>query len=399
MREALTGLIERAELAVTAARPVVEPGRLDGVAAMIADARVRLDYPDDILVVALAGGTGSGKSSLFNALTGTDAATVGATRPITGEPLAAVPSGRGMALSGLLDHLGIEARVESVGFQHCLIDLPDTDSIEIGHRHRVEALMPRLDVLVWVLDPEKYRDAALHHRYIRPLSGYSDQFVFVLNQVDRLDEVARGEVLDDLERALTEDGITDPKVGATASNPTTGPITGIEDLRAALGSLAGSRLLYSKLLTDLEHAASGMIDAIGPALGYRQSLAAVTEDAVPSIAEGDEEGAVRGLTHFFESTGDEVGGPLGEMLSRFAATLPATVHSISGALRDAPASRIRIGRRRGRKAPTADQEAAIRTMLDEAIRPVTEAVAGRARAAAAAAELSVAVRSVSNRPL
>jgi hypothetical protein len=67
-------------------------------------------------------------------------------------------------------------------------------------------------------------------------------------------------------------------------------------------------------------------------------------------------------------------------------------------MRDPPESRTRIRRRRGRKAPTADREANARTLLDEAIRPVTEAVAGRARAAAAAAELSVAVRSMSNRP-
>src|SRR5690606_13236533 len=59
-------------------------------------------------VVALAGATGSGKSSLLNALTGVDVAEVAARRPTTSHPLAVLWSGTGVdsdAARPLLDWL------------------------------------------------------------------------------------------------------------------------------------------------------------------------------------------------------------------------------------------------------------------------------------------------------
>ncbi len=84
----------------------------------------------------------------------------------------------------------------------CLIDLPDTDSIEVDHRLTVDGLLPRIDVVVWVVDPEKYRDASLHLGLIVPLSAYQSQFVFALNQVDRLSPEDAVAVSDDLALAL-----------------------------------------------------------------------------------------------------------------------------------------------------------------------------------------------------
>src|SRR4051794_21709156 len=49
----------------------------------------RLALSGGATVVALAGATGSGKSSTFNALTGTDLATVGVRRPTTSSAMAA----------------------------------------------------------------------------------------------------------------------------------------------------------------------------------------------------------------------------------------------------------------------------------------------------------------------
>ena len=51
-----------------------------------------------------------------------------------------------------------------------------------------------VDLLVWVLDPQKYADAAVHDRYLRPLAGHGDVTVVVLNQADRLDPAGRGGV-------------------------------------------------------------------------------------------------------------------------------------------------------------------------------------------------------------
>ena len=62
-----------------------------------------------------------------------------------------------------------------------------------------------VDLLVWVADPQKYADAALHDGYLRPLAGHGDAMVVVLNQADRLDDAgARGV------RARTSGGCSRP---------------------------------------------------------------------------------------------------------------------------------------------------------------------------------------------
>src|SRR5690242_13368594 len=82
--------------AVTAARSVVE--RADR----------RLAVSGDATVVALAGATGSGKSSTFNALSGTELATVGVRRPTTSTAMA-VTWGADSA-EDLLDLLAVPRR-------------------------------------------------------------------------------------------------------------------------------------------------------------------------------------------------------------------------------------------------------------------------------------------------
>ena len=43
-----------------------------------------------------------------------------------------------------------------------LLDLPDHDSTEVGHRMEVDRLVQLVDMLIWVVDPQKYADAAIH---------------------------------------------------------------------------------------------------------------------------------------------------------------------------------------------------------------------------------------------
>ena len=47
-----------------------------------------------------------------------------------------------------------------------VLDLPDLDSIEPSHAERVDQLLPRVDAVLWVTDPEKYQDAVLHDAYL-----------------------------------------------------------------------------------------------------------------------------------------------------------------------------------------------------------------------------------------
>lgn len=89
---------------------VLSRSRID--AEVLADAAMLLDRVAerralslDHTVVALAGATGSGKSSLFNALAGLELSEAGVRRPTTASPVACawdLP-----AATGLLDRLGI----------------------------------------------------------------------------------------------------------------------------------------------------------------------------------------------------------------------------------------------------------------------------------------------------
>lgn len=140
-----------------------------------------------------------------------------------------------------------------------LIDLPDHDSAP-DHRAQVDRLLQLVDAVVWVLDPEKYADAALHERYLRPLSGHADVMVVVLNQVDRLPGDSADLVLDDLRRLLDEDGLAVGEHGEAgavvlAASALTG--RGVPDLRGVLSQIVAERTAAGRrLAADMDRMAS-----------------------------------------------------------------------------------------------------------------------------------------------
>lgn len=389
MRDRLTGLLEKADLAIASCTGVMSDDELDPLIETVRAVRTRLAYPEDVLVVALAGGTGSGKSSLFNVLAGADLVDVGGVRPTTSEPEAAVAQSDSQALAGYLDRLGIDQRHTAELTGLCLLDLPDTDSVEPDHRYRVDELLPLVDLVVWVADPEKYRDARLHNEYLRPLAAYSQQFLFVLNQVDRLTESQAADVVSDLRRALAEDGIVDAAVVVTAAAPPAGPPYGTDDLLTALEQKREmGRVLFEKLLTDLAGTAARLGQGAGSSTGFDDRASRALRAATTALIDGDVPRATDALTEFVDRLAAEVGGATGEKIERLAGDVSQHVQRIAD--QSAPqAPRGWFGRRG--QAPTRDPEQ-VRSLLNEAvIRPLRAVLAKRALAQASIAELAVEV--------
>ena len=213
-------------------------------------------------VVALAGATGSGKSSLFNALAGADVATVGLRRPTTSTPTAAVwgtePAG------DLLDWLAVGAR-HQVGAGDdaldglVLIDLPDFDSREAANKVEAQRVLELVDVFVWVTDPQKYADSVLHDEYLTVLKEYGAVTLVVLNQVDRLPAGGREQISADLTRLLDRDGLGAHEVIGTST--VTG--AGLDELRAHLATaVEHADAARYRLAADLRTAAEGLADSV-----------------------------------------------------------------------------------------------------------------------------------------
>lgn len=386
MRDRIIGLLEKADLALASATGVIDEDSLHPLVETVRAVRTRMAYPEDVLVVALAGGTGSGKSSLFNVLCDEELVDVGGMRPTTSHPAAAVPERLAAAFDGYLDSLGIAERHVHGQDLVCLIDLPDTDSVEIDHRLRVDAVLGLVDLVVWVADPEKYRDARLHADYLRPLGPYSEQFVFVMNQVDRLSPVEAEAVCHDLAEALAEDGLGEVEVIPVAAAPSSGPPMGIGRLRAVLAG-KDRVALYGKLLTDLSGTASALQDEAGASLDFDSRAAVAVEASAGALASGSQPEAVEALTNFLDAIDAETGGPLAERIASLAADVPAHIRRIAGDLAPAPALRS-WGWRRAKEVPL-DVDRARALLAEAVIRPVRALLAKRALALAATAELSL----------
>ncbi|MFF5054302.1 GTPase [Micromonospora sp. NPDC000663] len=272
---------------------------------LVERAGTRLALSRDHTVVALAGATGSGKSSLFNALAQLELSPVGVRRPTTGVTHACV-WGPLEGANRLLDWIGVlprhrfvresalDADDETALHGLILLDLPDFDSVQRSHRLEVDRLLGLVDQVVWVVDPQKYADRVIHDSYLREFHRHRDVTLVVLNQADRLPPSELPRVLDDLRRLLDSDGLTGvPLLATTAIDP-----AGMVGLRSALErTVAERQAALRRLAGDVDSVVAGLDELVGSArpaggpddatvAGLNRALAGAA--GVPAVSEAVE---------------------------------------------------------------------------------------------------------------
>jgi hypothetical protein len=174
-----------------------------------------LGTPEPILTVALAGGTGVGKSTLINALAGAAIAETSPRRPTTTR--LHVYHHRDVASGGL----PVELATEAVFIPHdhaalrskVIVDTPDLDSFATHHRVATRALLKAAGLVLYVFSPQNYRDERTWS-VLREEKRFSACAV-VLNKIDLVTPEELEAITDDLRRVLARLGLPNVRVFRT----------------------------------------------------------------------------------------------------------------------------------------------------------------------------------------
>ena len=166
------------------------------------------------LVVGLFGGTGVGKSTLLNRLAGADIARTGVVRPTSMEITAYLHESA--TLNALPDHFDPASFSANRHSNDALadvmwVDMPDFDSDETANKDQVLQWLPHIDLLIYVVTPERYKDAEGWRMMLE--NSYRHAWLFVINKWDRADAVQYS----DFVGLLKGSGFSSPQVFRTVS--------------------------------------------------------------------------------------------------------------------------------------------------------------------------------------
>lgn len=203
-----------------AAEALPEPSAFDDEADRALAARLRARLTRDLLprvsggapvvLAAIAGPNNVGKSSLFNALAGQVVSTARAEGGLTKQcvavvhpslwagPLEAVLSRRyevvpvapgevaPVDVPGPPGRLYLET-VEALPPTVLLMDTPDFDSVHLENRVNAEALLVTVDLVIFVVSRQTYRNAAVVE-FLRAAVGHGRPYLLVYNEAPRVEQ-------------------------------------------------------------------------------------------------------------------------------------------------------------------------------------------------------------------
>lgn len=234
----------------------------------------RLAHIDAPLLAVIGGSTGSGKSTLVNAVVGQSVSLSGAIRPTTRQPvLVANPADEewfasSEVLPGLARERG-EANPTATTLRTvttdqiqpglALLDAPDFDSIDDGNRALASQLLAAADLWIFVTTPARYADQLVWN-FLHDAASRDIEVIVVLNRVD---DEAMQTVPDDLRRMMTEAGLGNARLIT---------VPYVEHL---------SGLLAPELVSELE----GHLSALSGDAAARRDMALKTVDGVLSQIE------------------------------------------------------------------------------------------------------------------
>lgn len=291
----------------------------------------RLRDIDAPLLAVVGGSTGSGKSTLVNALVGEPVTTPGVLRPTTKHPVLAhnpddtdwftsdrilprLPRITGAtALGGTDDVFGVRlVGVEAIPSGMGLLDAPDLDSVSQANRDMAGMLMAAADLWLFVTTASRYADA-VPWEALRAAVDRNAAVVIVLNRVP---PEAVGEVSAHVQQLLAEERLGSAPLFVIPESPLVEgmlPPEATADIRSWIQGLvtdAATRAAVAR--RTLDGAVGGMVTKIpGISTALREQLDAAT--GLRAAADQPYAAAVTGLT---EAAAD---GSLmrGEVLARW----------------------------------------------------------------------------------
>jgi GTPase SAR1 family protein len=182
------------------------------------------------LVVALLGGTGTGKSTLLNALLGEKIVAEGKERPTTNEPILVCHSD---ADTARFSHFRTERRNNPLLEQMMVLDCPDPDTTDSddpatrrnSNLERLRQTLPFCDILLVTATQQKYRSRRVLDELAAAAPGV--RLLFVQTHADRDIDIR-----EDWQKTLEDNYETGQMFFVNSKNP--GEENGLSELRQLL---------------------------------------------------------------------------------------------------------------------------------------------------------------------